>query len=282
MPPVGRLRQIWPSWGGTGSFFSANVPPCETKTVTRIRDAGFLRRPQVMGTLQTARVFFFFLLFALLPVVANAQEAPEPRDVTVTAWALRPALDLRLVDAATWAATGPEDRAELLADTEPLALQRFRRSKEQDLETLGGLLVLDGQGRERARVALPPETNRWLLLLLPARPRDDPPGFTRYRIEPLPDDRQTLPDRQLRLANLTGRELYALIDEVPLVLEPGLSKPRPVDGGTELALVFRFRNRTFPGFANTLSLDPDQRHWILILPPSRPASPALRVRVLSE
>jgi hypothetical protein len=224
------------------------------------------------------------MMLALPAVSLRAQEAPEPRPVTVTAWALRPALDLRLVDAATWAAAEDADeRADLLDDAEPLALQRFRRSGPREIETLGGLLLLDGAGRERARVALPTTTDRWLLLLLPDRPRDsDPPGFTRYRIEPLPDDSGALPDRHLRLANLTGRDLYALIDEAPLVLEPGLSDPRPVSAGTDLALVFRFRNRTFPGFSNTLALDPADRHWILILPPSRPASPALRVRVLSE
>lgn len=137
-----------------------------------------------------------------------------------------------------------------------------------------------------AQVQLPEHSAQWLLIFAnnPRYP-SDPERALRYRIFALDLRPGHYPADSLLFLNLSGHDLNGQVNEAPLQLSMGPSRPIAAPASAELRLWLWLPGHNLqrlPGWIKRCHFSPGQRHLLILFPPVLSGSCDLDVRQLSE
>jgi len=106
-------------------------------------------------------------------------------------------------------------------------------------------------------------------------------GFNILAIE---SDPRRFPTGSLYVVNLTTIPMQGMIGSMRSMIRPGVTGPFNIenDGTFRMGLAFEFKDRIYPAFLNTVTVDNTTRQWVFIAPPKRPTSHRVNVRFVED
>lgn len=164
-------------------------------------------------------------------------------------------------------------RASPVKYTGPQEFKIFRRESTEDPEKPWVYYPV-------ASTSIRGEQDRFLLLITPLRGAerrnrgDEKPEFN---IAVIPELRDTLDSGNIAFFNGTSAQLFGVLGDRKILLDPGLSKPYsigefPPNEGVLVGLTVRYEDSLRPVFQNHLHFSANSRYLIVLLPPEERGS----------
>ena len=211
----------------------------------------------------------------------NAQESTEEEPIIkaeFTVYSLKRLQDLKFIHGDRKGASALEffssARSKLYEYEGPSPIIFFRETPAPTIEDPSAV-----NRKKVAELSLPEEGGEFLFIFFP----DYSSGNEKYKIYPLGDSKNELPNGSIRLFNATPFQLEGVFGRNKIKLAPGPSKAYRLPGNSmSLGLGFRYEGKFHMSHNGPVKLETDSRGLFMLFPPFVKGSAILQTRYLRD